>query len=328
LVWRVLFWVLLAGAGLGVFASVVVPASRAESIGTLALSAVVCVIAAVIRVRGGRLPMWAAHGVVVFGTLAITGALLLNGESVNDDEMFYLWVSLFSFYFFPRRQALAHVAVVGVAYAGVLATQHVPDAQPVARWLVTVGSLLVAGMIVGSLNTRSQRLISRLSEAAHTDPLTGLLNRSGFHAAFEIELARSERSSESFSLLVGDLDHFKQVNDRLGHQRGDRALERVSAILSEWTRTGDLAVRLGGEEFALVVHSSGAEQAGELAERIGDRVREAFADDPVPLTMSFGVAVHPEDGADEDELLAAADRALYAAKHAGRDRTVLAGALA
>jgi len=114
------------------------------------------------------------------------------------------------------------------------------------------------------------------------------------------------------------------VNDRLGHGAGDAALERVSAVLMAAKRRVDVAARLGGEEFALIVPDSGEEAAHVLAERLREELRKTFAEEPVPLTVSFGVAGSPAGACTPAALLEAADRALYRAKEAGRDRSVVA----
>ena len=130
------------------------------------------------------------------------------------------------------------------------------------------------------------------------------------------------RAGELAGLQRRDVDHFKQLNDGLGHEAGDEALRRVATVLSESKRRIDTAVRMGGEEFALVVPDTDQHDAYILAERIRTRLRDAFADEPLPITISFGIAVFPQDGGMLDEVLRAADRALYAAKRLGRDRTV------
>jgi diguanylate cyclase (GGDEF)-like protein len=321
---RVLLWVILAGATFGALGSILLPSSPAEAAGTLVIAGVCYLVAALLWFVPQRLPGFAFHLVLAFGTVAISLALYVNGAAASDDEMFYLWVSLFAFYFFTRRQALAHMAVVAVAYGAVMALKGTAPANEAVRWLVTVGSLTVAGLIVGALTQRTRESMSRLREAARTDALTGLLNRKGFNEDFEAELARSERSGATLALIVGDLDHFKQMNDRHGHQAGDESLVRVSEILQEWTRGGDRAARIGGEEFALLAPDSNEQAALQAAERVRQRVQKAFDGSQVPLTMSLGVALHPQDGSTPDELLRAADDALYAAKAAGRNRTLLA----
>src|SRR6185436_5228910 len=112
---------------------------------------------------------------------------------------------------------------------------------------------------------------------------------------------------------LADLDHFKRVNDRLGHAAGDAALTTVGRILREGKRQIDYAARTGGEEFALILPETTEEEAYGVAERLRAAVQESFADGLVPLTFSFGIAGYPHHGATPDAVLRVADRALYAA---------------
>jgi diguanylate cyclase (GGDEF)-like protein len=324
LMMRVLMFVFLAGGTLATVGSAAFPTDQEEVRGTLAVGLGALTIAGLIFAIPDRLPRWSPHAFTALGTVAISLGILVSADSQGDDEMYYLWVTLFSFYFFTRRQALAQLVFLSACYAGVVAGSADDFAQDSLRWITTVGSLLVAGLIVHALANRTRRLIDRLTSAARTDPLTGLLNRKGFNEACAAEVSRAARTGRRFALLVGDLDNFKQVNDRRGHHAGDEALERVSAILAAGTRGADRAARLGGEEFALLVPDADAAVALATAERVSERVREAFAGEPVPLTISFGIALYPDHGLTGEELLRPADSALYEAKAAGRDRSVVA----
>jgi diguanylate cyclase (GGDEF)-like protein len=124
-------------------------------------------------------------------------------------------------------------------------------------------------------------------------------------------------------LLIGDLDHFKRVNDVLGHPAGDERLTRFAQLLYAGKRRIDAAARMGGEEFALLLPETDEHGAYVIAERLRHKVREAFAPDQVALTVSFGVAAYPTHGSTGDQLLVAADQALYVAKELGRDRTAI-----
>jgi diguanylate cyclase (GGDEF)-like protein/putative nucleotidyltransferase with HDIG domain len=188
---------------------------------------------------------------------------------------------------------------------------------------MTLATLAVAGVLLTILRNRLDGMIRRLANAARTDALTGLLNRRGFEETFELELERARRGERSLSVLVGDLDNFKQINDRFGHHAGDLALERASSILDRRKRRIDTIARLGGEEFALIVPDADDHSAYMLAERLRTGLRESFATDEVPVTISFGVASFPAHGESYMALLGAADDALYAAKELGRDRTVI-----
>jgi diguanylate cyclase (GGDEF)-like protein/putative nucleotidyltransferase with HDIG domain len=156
---------------------------------------------------------------------------------------------------------------------------------------------------------------------AVTDPLTGLYNHGHFQEALEHEVRRCERYGERFSLLMMDLDHFKGVNDRFGHPRGDHMLRRVAAILRDTTREADCAARYGGDEFAVLLPQTSPADARLLAERIRTQVRDIIvqAGDGFRVSASIGVADFPACGLDAKTVLGAADTALLWAKRRGRN---------
>jgi diguanylate cyclase (GGDEF)-like protein/PAS domain S-box-containing protein len=182
-----------------------------------------------------------------------------------------------------------------------------------------------------ALNNVALRAALR-TQALH-DSLTGLFNRRYMEAFLDQELARQERIQQPLAVIMIDLDHFKQVNDRFGHREGDRVLRQVGQLLLSHVRSGDLACRYGGEEFVLVQPNTSLDTA---VQRVADlraafrQMAEIFAlpEEPPtrPFTFSAGVAVTPLHGTIREALLQAADIALYQAKHAGRDRVVVSGA--
>jgi diguanylate cyclase (GGDEF)-like protein len=154
----------------------------------------------------------------------------------------------------------------------------------------------------------------RLDLLASLDTLTGLRNRRG--------LDRLANAAGPLSLLVCDLDHFKVVNDRHGHELGDHVLERFAEVLRNQIRESDIPVRLGGDEFCVVLPTTGQESAIVIAERIRSAAAAELSEiAPGGVTVSIGVASSTEDSVDTRTLLAAADRGLYRAKQGGRDRT-------
>jgi len=174
-----------------------------------------------------------------------------------------------------------------------------------------------AAMAALAFNSARQREL--LIAQARTDGLTGLLNHRAFHERLETELARATRTGCRLSVVLLDLDHFKAVNDTHGHAEGDRVLRGVSDRLAEAVRADDTVARLGGEEFAVIVAGAGSTEGLEAAERMREAVaRVAVGGDS--LSASAGVASWPSEGETREQLLEAADGALYAAKHAGRDR--------
>jgi diguanylate cyclase (GGDEF)-like protein len=205
----------------------------------------------------------------------------------------------------------------------------------------TFGTLFLAGesfdaeqrMTAGSLashaaialeNARLHRIVER---QALVDGLTGIANRRQCEEALLSEIARADRLATPFTLVLADLDDFKHVNDAHGHATGDDVLREFAAVLRHTVRDSDLAGRWGGEEFLLLLPGTDAEGGAHLA----DRVRSALLErsflgrdgSVVTVTCSFGVATH-EPGGDDRELFAAADRALYRAKHEGKNRVEVA----
>ena len=170
-----------------------------------------------------------------------------------------------------------------------------------------------------------EELQARLREQAIRDPLTGLFNRRYLDETLSRELARAGRQSAPVSIVMLDLDHFKRVNDAHGHQAGDIILRLLGDLLDDLVRAGDIVCRYGGEEFVVVMPGASLDVAAQRA----DEWRLAFGllsvqyqGATLQTTLSAGVAVYPEHGRTADQLLHAADKALYQAKQSGRNRVV------
>lgn len=167
-----------------------------------------------------------------------------------------------------------------------------------------------------------------LQVLAQHDGLTGLGNRRKFQAQIAGEMARSQRHGQPFSVMLCDIDHFKQLNDDLGHDIGDVALRQVAHVLARQARSSDTACRWGGEEFVVLLPQTPLEEALRCAERlrqaVQDLVHEATRPLPRRITISIGVAAFGLHGSDEAALLNAADRALYQAKRQGRNQVCAA----
>ncbi|MDZ7855553.1 diguanylate cyclase [Sphaerotilus sp.] len=173
---------------------------------------------------------------------------------------------------------------------------------------------------------QNQRLHAQLEDQAHRDPLTGLFNRRYLVETMDRALAQSVQQGQPLSLLLLDLDHFKQVNDTWGHQTGDEVLRAVAARLVAQVRTGDTVCRYGGEEFLVLLpgmpHAQAEERARHCCAELGQQPIPA-GDLQLAMTWSIGVASHPLHGDSAQAIIAAADRALYAAKHQGRNRVAM-----
>jgi diguanylate cyclase (GGDEF)-like protein len=187
-----------------------------------------------------------------------------------------------------------------------------PEAVELAGWLVSQASIALE-------NARLHHVVRR---QAITDELTGLVNRRRFMEALDAEIARAQRLRSGLSLLLADLDDFKRINDRFGHPAGDEALRAFADGLREHLREIDIAARLGGEEFAVLLPETGLEGALAVAERLRTTIRERpvlhEGETPVHLTASIGVAEYRHGS--RDDLLRAADAGLYQAKQQGKNR--------
>ncbi len=174
---------------------------------------------------------------------------------------------------------------------------------------------------------------SRLAQLAVTDGLTGLYNHRHFHERLALEVERSGRNGLPLSLLMIDVDHFKHYNDHHGHPAGDEVLRQLARLLTEGRRANDLVARYGGEEFSIILVETNKFTGAKLAERLRERVAahpfpESASQPGGALSISLGLSTFPDDAVDAVSLVRSADDALYAAKRSGRNRCVLASAIA
>lgn len=174
---------------------------------------------------------------------------------------------------------------------------------------------------VAAIAIRNVGVYSELERRAVSDGLTGISNYRHFCEALASEVSRARRYGERFCLLMMDLDHFKRVNDTIGHQKGDDVLRAVTGVLRRCSRESDFLARYGGEEFVMILPNTGLSEAKTLAERIRVAVAEMEVDRvDLRVTISIGVAAFPDSAADADGVLGAADAALLRAKARGRNR--------
>jgi diguanylate cyclase (GGDEF)-like protein len=173
---------------------------------------------------------------------------------------------------------------------------------------------------------QNARYFEKIKHLAYVDGLTGMSNRRLFEKAIAEEIDRAERYGNELSVIMFDVDNFKKLNDEFGHLLGDEALRQVSNIFHQNMRKSDVACRYGGEEFVVLAPQTSGEHARIMAEKLRRAVEDFhFPGVPRPVTITAGVANYPANGRTRDELVRAADDALYQAKQAGRNRVLLAG---
>ena len=323
---RAAIWFSLAGAVVGLLAVALPHSSEMDEAGLLGATAAVAALALVALVGFDRLPLWAFHAGTLIATAIATLAIHSWGETDPYGPLPYLWVTIYAFYFFSLPAALVHMAVLGALFGVELGMRDL-GYTPISDWVASIGTLTTAGLLVAVIRSRLIGLIARLTDAARTDPLTGMLNRRGFEETFDVELERARRTDGSLSVIVGDLDRFKLINDHLGHAAGDGVLRSVGETIRTSKRSWDSAARIGGEEFAVLAPDTDEHSAYVLAERLRLQIEQTF--EPAgagQLTASFGIVSFPIHGQTAATLLQAADQALYAAKRLGRNRSVISSA--
>jgi diguanylate cyclase (GGDEF)-like protein len=263
-----------------------------------------------------RPAIWIAAAWAALPALLAAAVLVTGGATSPILVWFALPAVTLGFRFEPRGMVFGTLYVVAMFLAaGVLPDPHAAWEQ--RQLLIAIAALIVSTVILSGALVESDRAHRRRSTL---DPLTGLCNRN----ALEQRLAELDgqpcdpADGLSHAFLLCDLDHFKRVNDRLGHAAGDAVLQDVAYTMRATLRAGDSIYRVGGEEILVILPGANREDALEIAERLRVAVRERRPVG-VAVTISVGVAVAEPTVVDTDDLLSRADAALYAAKAGGRD---------
>ena len=250
-----------------------------------------------------RLLIVLALGAFTFVFLAF---LLFENPGLGIGHFYYLPVALIALSTGPRIGALAGCVATALYAAGVLLNPDIPSAELIT---VSAGIRLVifagSGALLGWFAASNQTLVEKLQILAERDHLTGLPNTRAFEAA----IARRFESGRPFALLLGDMDGLKEMNDRHGEDTGDDALRRLGGMLANALEPSDELARVGGDEFAVLASFGSTQEASRLAARL-ETVLAGTG-----LGITFGWAVHPQDGLNALSLYRAADERLYARKY-------------
>ncbi len=262
---------------------------------------------------------------------ALVAALVAVSALVTVVGPAYLW-PLFLFplvlaaVFFFELGSLAVTVWLGnffVLYYSFLAAA---TAAVVKQALLGTALFFLAGLLLGRVQRRHRDTQCMLAASTLTDRLTGLYNYGTFVDYLHNEVTKVDRYGGELALLMLDLDHFKQFNDRHGHEAGNELLRRVGATVGAMVRDADVAARYGGEEFAVLIRGDES-QGYELAERLRRAVETVTVSlrggELVCTTISAGIATYPAGAADEAELIESADAALYESKRRGRNRVTI-----
>lgn len=267
----------------------------------------------------GTIAWFYAHNPRAFGTTRLLLAVLAIDATRNVFENIY-----FGLYFGSQYGLLAPEMAQVLGRPALLI---LPKLLNIVAGCTVLGLLLMRWLPLAVRERgNSEQRVSDLETLAAVDWLTGLYNRRHFEALARAELARSQRYMRPVSVLMIDIDHFKAVNDRFGHAAGDQVLRAIAALLVADKRDADVAARLGGEEFALLLPETTDLAAVQFAERLRQKVRDhapTAQGEKLAITISIGVAGVTATTSGIEMLVRSADEALYEAKGGGRDRVSL-----
>ena len=264
------------------------------------------------------------------GTLLLT--LLIEGPgSIAFPVPALLWCAINYSVFATSLLSLSFSTLILLA----LSNGYLTISQDVQTqyWMfsVRIGVMLIAltPLTAASIMATRNNLLRRMEYLAHHDHLTGVLNRAGFWPGAEQMAEKLERGKRPLAVCMLDLDNFKRINDRHGHEAGDKLLKAFTTTVSQHLRQEDLFGRMGGEEFAVLLPDTTRAQTLDVVERLREAVARLKVLDgegnPVSVTVSIGIACQHQGHFNLDRLLSRADQALYQAKHNGRNRVDLHG---
>ena len=320
---RVVWWVAIAGVMVGIGLTDAFPSNRP------AIFAVAGGAAGLVVVLHELLPRrWRGRIAIGFEILAAlglaSGLVWLTGGAASPFVFTYHLVAVAAALTLGSRLAIVVAAAASLAYLGQLALASVGGANDeLLRVGINLGSLWLLAYLAGVYASAERRVRARVLELSQSDPLTGLYNRGQLFPKLEQEVQRTRRSGRGFCLLMVDLDGLKAINDSMGHLRGDEVLRAVGRVIAGSIRGVDAAYRYGGDEFLILLPETEFVGAYVVAEKIREGVEEigtSLASDEATTSVSIGLVSHPEDGWSTEELMIAADRAMYQAKSLGKNQ--------
>lgn len=321
---RVVWWIAIAGVLVGVGVSDAYPSNRAAiyALGGAAALLVTLLHELLPRRWRGRY----AVGLEVLAALALASGLVwLTGGASSPFVFTYHLVAVAAALTMGSRLAVLVTAAASLAYLGQLTLDPSLSASngELLRVGINLGSLWLLAYLAGVYASSERRARARVLELSQTDALTGLFNRGQLYPTLEQEVQRTRRSGRGFCVLMVDLDGLKAINDSMGHLRGDEVLRSVGRVITGSIRGVDSAYRYGGDEFLILLPETEFIGAYVVAEKIREGVEEigdSLGTDAGSTSVSIGLVSHPEDGSSTEELMIAADRAMYQAKSLGKNQ--------
>ncbi|HET8776629.1 MAG TPA: GGDEF domain-containing protein [Candidatus Limnocylindria bacterium] len=322
---RVVWWltttIVLLGVGIsGSFAADQAPIFVLGGVAVLAVVLFHEVLGAAQRGRLVRVLEVAAAIALIGGLLAFTGF------ASSPFAMLFALVAVAAALAYGPRAGLATAGLATAAFAAILLADprlETYGPEDALRLSIGLGATWLLAFVAVAYAGHQRRTVSHALALSRTDPLTGLFNRSQLFATLDQEVSRTRRSDRGFCVLMIDVDGLKAINDSAGHLRGDDVLRALGAVIRGSIRTVDSAYRYGGDEFVVLLPETDIVGAFVVAEKIrsgAEDVGMVTAEADAMTSVSIGLVSHPEDGLGAEELMIAADRAMYQAKKLGKNQ--------
>lgn len=277
-----------------------------------------------------RLPVWVAQAGPPIGTLACSLAVILSRDATSAYTLLFIFPGVYAFYFLKPKEAAANIAFAILNYAlaigvleGLTAATLVSEQSVIHHFVVTVGMIVVVGLMLLYLRQRVEGLVGEIVAGARSDLQTGLLNMRGLVEQLESELERGRMGALRVSLLTVRVTGMTRVRSRLGHAAADALLVEVTRLLDDSTRRVDTVARTAATEFAVVLVETDELTGLMVAEQVLSRLRQAYREAGATSASSIGVACFPKHAASGEALMQAAGAAAEAAQTLGSDRAIV-----
>lgn len=320
-------YVSLAGVGLGGLGVVLPHPAEFNVPALLAVWSFSALYALAFLAFAQRVPIGVVRAAPALGILQVTASVIFSGDPLGAYATFYLWPCFYAFYFLSRLDSALTVGFLGICYGLTLYFMgHASDVTAgdlTHQFVLTVGSLAIAGAMINALRSRVSALWERLTAAARTDMLTGFLNGPGLTEVLATELERARPDAHRVGLLFVRIGGLGKLSRRSGHGASDEVLKEIGRLLDESTRRIDTVGRIDATEFAVVLPETDEHTGYLLAEQVLARLRRTYRERATTLKASIGVAAYPRHGTRAEELVDAGKAAASIADTLGSDRAVV-----
>jgi diguanylate cyclase (GGDEF)-like protein len=317
---------LVACLGTAIVASIAIPGAPLAQEKALPVLVAIAYAAAIgVLVGFDKLPHWGFHALLLAMTALITWAIYKSGTAGSPYTIFFVWIAMYAAFFMTPTQTAIHIAIMLAAYGGALIALPGDTSNAALHWALTASALVLVGAAIQALIAHVRRLVDRLTVVGRGDSITGLYNDEAYRDMLDIEVERARRSGNRLGVVVSAIQDFPE-SPAAGPIPApqQRVLSAIGELFRTTPRQIDMAARLGGGRFGLLLPYTDEHGAYLLAERLRSRAEAIETTDGTRVRMSFGLASFPRHGANAQIIRQAADSALQEALEAGGGRVMAA----